>query len=180
MAIEYKGLTIRLGADTTELNSAIRSAKKEMSGVPTELKKIERALKLDPGNVKLLSQQQADYRKAISSTEKQLEALRAAEQQIGREGMSDEQWVKLQSDIAMCEQRLDGYRGALADSIVKQNAMESSLGKAGARLQAFGEKAAPVGQKIEKIGGALMRTVTPALWPWARRRSRPPWRWTTR
>lgn len=95
MAIEYKGLTIRLGADTTELNSAIRSAKKEMSGVPTELKKIERALKLDPGNVKLLSQQQADYRKAISSTEKQLEALRAAEQQIGREGMSDEQWVKL-------------------------------------------------------------------------------------
>ncbi len=163
MAIEYKGLTIRLGADTTELNSAIRGAKREMSGVPTELRKIERALKLDPGNVKLLAQQQADYRKAISSTERQLEALRAAEQQIGREGMSDEQWVRLQSDIAMCEQRLDGYRGALADSIVKQNAMESSLGKAGARLQAFGERAAPVGQKVERIGSALTRTVTPAL-----------------
>lgn len=163
MANLYKGLTFRIGADTTDLNKGLRDAKREMSGVPTELRKIEKALKLDPGNTKLLAQQQADYRKAISSTEKQLEALRAAEQQIGRGGMSDEQWVRLQSDIAMCEQQLDGYRSVLADSIVRQNAMESALGSSGAKLEAFGDRLAPVGRHVEKVGGALTKTLTPAL-----------------
>lgn len=163
MAIEYKGLTIRLGADTTELNSAIRSAKKEMSGVPTELKKIERALKIDPGNAKLLEQQQADYRKAISSTEKQLEALRAAEQQIGKEEMSSEQWVKLQSDIAMCEQRLKGYRSALVDSVAQQVAANSVLGRSGAAIESWGKRLEPAGRAAQSVGGALTRTVTPAV-----------------
>lgn len=165
MANLYKGLTFRIGADTKDLNKGIREAKREMAGVPSELKKIERALKLDPGNVRLLAQQQEQYRKAIQSTEKQLAAYKQVRDQAnaGEIDLDEEQWARLEADIAICEKRLDGYRSALADSIVKQNAMESSLGKAGARLQAFGEKAAPVGQKVEKIGGALTRTVTPAL-----------------
>ena len=48
MANLYKGLTFRIGADTKDLNKGIREAKREMAGVPSELKKIERALKLDP------------------------------------------------------------------------------------------------------------------------------------
>lgn len=163
MADVFKGLTIRLGADTTGLSKGIRDAKREMSGVPAELRKIERALKLDPGNTRLLSQQQAEYRKAISSTERQLEALRAAESQIGSEGMSSEQWVRLQSDIAACEQRLKGYRSVLADSIVQQTAAESAMGRAGARLKAWGDSLQPVGQRAERIGGTLSRAVTPAV-----------------
>lgn len=165
MANLYKGLTFRIGADTKDLNKGIREAKREMAGVPSELKKIERALKLDPGNVRLLAQQQEQYRKAIQSTEKQLAAYKQVRDQAnaGEIDLDEEQWARLEADIAMCEQRLDGYRGVLADSVIKQNAMESSLGKAGARLQSFGEKADPVGQKVEKIGGALTRTVTPAL-----------------
>ncbi len=66
MADAYKGLTVRLGADTTALSKALRSAKGEVSGVAGELRRLERALKLDPGNAKLLAQQQEDYRQAAS------------------------------------------------------------------------------------------------------------------
>ena len=39
MADAYKGLTVRLGADTTALSKALRSAKGEVSGVAGELGK---------------------------------------------------------------------------------------------------------------------------------------------
>lgn len=163
MANVYKGLTIRIGADTHELSAKLREAQRQMAGIPTEIKKIERALRLDPGNTALLAQQQEAYKKAIKASEQQLESLKAAEAQIGQEGMSDEQWKKLQADIAMCEKRLDGYRQALADSIVEQNAMESALGRAGRRLEEWGGKLEKQGQRIEKTGALLTRTVTPAI-----------------
>jgi len=159
----YKGLTIRIGADTHELSQKLRDAKKQMSGLPTEIRKIEKALKIDPGNTAMLAQQQEAYRKAIRASEQQLESLRAAERQVGQSGMSDEQWKRLQADIAMCEQRLDGYRQALADSIVQQTAMESALGRAGAKLEDWGGKLEAQGRRVERIGSALTRTVTPAI-----------------
>ncbi len=165
MANAYKGITIRLGLDSTDLNRGIREAKKEMSGVPAELRKIERALKLDPGNTALLSQQQAALRQAVRATSDELAVYRAAREQAsaGEIDLDEAQWARLEADIAMCEQRLDGYRSALADSIVKQNAMESSLGRAGAKVEEFGERLEAPGQRVEKIGGALTRTLTPAL-----------------
>lgn len=51
MADVYKGLTVKLGVDTSSLSSALRKARSEVSGVATDLRKVERALKLDPGNV---------------------------------------------------------------------------------------------------------------------------------
>lgn len=161
----YKGLTFRIGADTTDLDKGIRSAKKEMAGIPSELRKIERALKLDPGNVKLLAQQQEGYKRAIASTEQQLDLLRKAEQAhaSGDLDLNEEQWVRLQADIAQCEQQLKGYSQALLDSQVRQAASESLLGKMGSRLQEVGGRLDPIGQKVEKVGGTLTRTLTPAL-----------------
>ena len=140
MADAYKGLTVRLGADTTALSKALRSAKGEVSGVAGELRRLERALKLDPGNAKLLAQQQEDYRRQLASTKKQLDILRQAEREIGKEGMSSEQWTRLQADIAMAEQKVKGYEQALRDAGVQQKARESHTGRLAQALQDFGDK----------------------------------------
>ena len=55
LADVYKGLTVKLGADTSSLSSALRKVRSEVSGVKTDLRLVEKALKLDPGNVKLLA-----------------------------------------------------------------------------------------------------------------------------
>lgn len=165
MADAYKGLTVKLGADTSSLSSALRKAKSEMSGVSAELRQIERALKLDPGNVKLLAQQQRDYQKAIKSTEEQLKVLRQAEKEAldGTQPMNSEQWTKLQSDIAMAEQKLQGYKQALTESMVQQGTMNSLLGKAGASIESFGNKVDGFGRGVESTGRTLTHTLTPAV-----------------
>jgi len=56
-ASAYKGLTIRIGADTTKLSSALRGVNSAIYKTQTEFRKLSRAAKLDPGNNKVVSAQ---------------------------------------------------------------------------------------------------------------------------
>jgi len=49
-ASAYKGLTIRIGADTTRLASALRGANSVIYKTEGELRKLSKAAKIDPGN----------------------------------------------------------------------------------------------------------------------------------
>jgi len=53
----YKGLTIRIGADTSKLTSALRGVNSVIYKTSSEFRKLSRAAKLDPGNNKVLSAQ---------------------------------------------------------------------------------------------------------------------------
>lgn len=165
MAGEYKGLTVEFGANTTTVTAALRKAKSEARGVATELRNIDKALKLDPGNTALLSQQQKDYRRQIESTQKQLKIFKQLEADVasGKQKMDDSQWTKLQSDIALAESNLKKYKAALTESMVQQRSMNSLLGKAGAGLEKFGSKLNGASTVIAGMGSALTRTVTPAI-----------------
>ena len=46
----YKGLTIRIGADTTKLSSALRGANSVIYKTQSEFRKLSQAAKIDPGN----------------------------------------------------------------------------------------------------------------------------------
>lgn len=48
---EYKGLTIRIGGDTSSLNSALKSSTKAASSLQAQIRQITRAMKFDPGNL---------------------------------------------------------------------------------------------------------------------------------
>lgn len=160
MAGVYKGLTIKIGADTTKLSSALRSAQSQASGVQKELNKISKALKFDPGNTSLLAAQQVQYQKQIAATEERLKVLKQAESEIGKANMSTEQWTELQADIAMTTSRLNSYKAALKESQVTQAAANSTLGQAGAKLTDIGNKLSPVAQKMSQLGATLTKTVT--------------------
>ena len=174
MADVYKGLTVKLGADTSSLSSALRKVRSEVSGVKTDLRLVEKALKLDPGNVKLLAQQQKDYQKAIGATVKELELLKEAEQKLAYE-MTDgfigpvnpdqqhEQWTKLQSDIVITEQRLKGYKQALTESMVQQKLADSTLNKAGKVVESFAAKLEPASRAMSQAGSTMTHTLTPAV-----------------
>lgn len=174
LADVYKGLTVKLGADTSSLSSALRKVRSEVSGVKTDLRLVEKALKLDPGNVKLLAQQQKDYQKAIGATVKELELLKEAEQKLAYE-MTDgfigpvnpdqqhEQWTKLQSDIVITEQRLKGYKQALTESMVQQKLADSTLNKAGKVVESFAAKLEPASRAMSQAGSTMTHTLTPAV-----------------
>lgn len=54
MAGTIKGITIQIGADTTKLSSALNSANRAIKQTQTDLKAVEKALKLNPTNINLL------------------------------------------------------------------------------------------------------------------------------
>lgn len=167
MADKYKGLVIEIGANTSALSTALNNARKEAQGTTKELRQIGSALKIDPKNLNLLVAQQENYKKKISAAKKELEALRAAESQIGKENMSSEQWVKLQSDIARTEADIKKYDEALEETIRQYKLAESgardfgnALNAAGDNLQKAGDKIQNAGSKVSGIGGSLTAAVT--------------------
>ncbi len=56
MANRIAGITVEIGGDTTKLSKALESVNKKISSTQTQLKDVERLLKLDPTNTELLAQ----------------------------------------------------------------------------------------------------------------------------
>lgn len=155
MANFYKGLTIKLDADSSKLTTELRKARSEASGTTKEMKQLDKALKIDPGNIKLLTQQQEALKTKISASTKELELLKTAEEQIGKEGMSTEAWNKLQRDILNCETELEAYNGKLKKVQAQLDAASSSTGAFGDRMSKAGDSIMSAGDKLDKIGGKV-------------------------
>ena len=58
MAGNIKGITIEIGGNTTPLQKALQSVNSTTSKLKSELRDVERLLKLDPTNTTLLEQKQ--------------------------------------------------------------------------------------------------------------------------
>ena len=144
---DYRGLKVKFEADDTSLSKALGKAKSEARKTATELRAIDKALKFDPTGTELVKAQQEGLQREIESTTQQLKLLRAAEEQIGKDGLSTQQWVQLQRDIATAEMKLKGYKQALADSIIQQGTMNSALDGFGKGVESFGAKIKPAGRR---------------------------------
>ena len=83
MANRIKGITVEIGGDTTKLSKALEGVNKDIKGTQTQLKDVQKLLKLDPSNTELLSQKHKLLADAVSATKEKLEVLKtAAERQI--------------------------------------------------------------------------------------------------
>ena len=76
---KIKGLILEIGGDTTGLNKAFSETDKALSKTSSELKDINRLLKLDPTNTELLKQKQEVLAESIEQTTNKLEVLKNAE-----------------------------------------------------------------------------------------------------
>ena len=57
MAESYRGLTIRIGGDTTSLQKALRTTNSAIAQTNQEMRKLGQAVRLDPSNVTAYTQQ---------------------------------------------------------------------------------------------------------------------------
>lgn len=76
-----KGITVEIGGNVGPLQKALESVNKTIKTTQSELKDVERLLKLDPTNTELLSQKQEKLKTAISATKEKLDALKTAQEQ---------------------------------------------------------------------------------------------------
>lgn len=107
---KIRGITIQLGGDTSGLDKALKGTNQHIRDTQSQLKDVERLLKLDPKNTVLLEQKQRLLAEAAEQTKEKLETLNKANDQL-RSDMGKEidakQFDALQREIAATEQALE-------------------------------------------------------------------------
>ena len=81
MAGRIQGITVEIGGDTTKLEKALKGVNSTIRSTQSQLKDINKLLKLDPSNTELLSQKHRVLKEAIGATKEKLDALKTAQEQ---------------------------------------------------------------------------------------------------
>ena len=68
MANRIAGITVEIGGDTTKLSTALKSVNSEIKSTQSQLRDVNKLLKLDPGNTELITQKHKLLAQAVSET----------------------------------------------------------------------------------------------------------------
>lgn len=164
-ANRIKGITIEIGGDTTKLQTALKGVNTEIRNTQSQLKDVEKLLKLDPGNTELLSQKHKLLAQAVSETKEKLETLKTAAEQansaLANGEISQSQYDALQREIVETEQelkRLEEQANQSASAMQKIAATGEQLKNVGGNIESAGKKLLPVTATVTALGTASVKT----------------------
>lgn len=150
MASKIKGITITLGADVQPLNKALEGVNKKSRDLQSELKQVDRLLKLDPKNTELLAQKQKLLTDAVGNTKTKLDTLKEAEKQVQEQfkngDIGEEQYRAVQREVVKTEQEL--------------KSLEKQLGQTNINWEETAKKIDNFGKKASEIGKTMSMSVT--------------------
>lgn len=136
MAETIKGINVVIGAETTGLSKALTDVNKKSRDIQSELRQVEKLLKLDPTNTELLAQKQKLLATSIGNTQEKLNRLKAAQEQVNQQfargDITEGQYRAFQREIVKTEQELQGLNKRLDETtgeITEQGKQVSKLGK---------------------------------------------------
>ena len=148
MAGRIKGITVEIGGDTTGLEKALKSVNTTIRNTQSQLKDVNRLLKLDPSNTELLSQKQRALKDAIGATKEKLDSLKTAQEQakqaLENGDLGQDKYDALQREIIETEQELR----RLQEEAASTSAALAKIDEAGKKMEAFGDSVTSAGQKI--------------------------------
>ena len=136
MAGRIKGITIEIGGSTKALSTAMKDIDSQSKKLASELKDVEKLLKLDPTNTELVAQKQKILAEQIQVTETRLIALKEAQANISPEDVGEEKYRALEREIAATETSLKGYKSALSNVKPEQEALNTNQQRLSTLLEA--------------------------------------------
>lgn len=146
MANDIKGITVKIGADTTDLSKAMSSANRSISTTQKQLNEVQKALKLDPSNTELLAQKYRLLTEKADETRKKLQTLKDAQAQV------EEQYRNGEID----QGKYEAFRRELISTENQLKSLEKEAAKSNAAINSFGEKMKETGGKLTAAGKAVM------------------------
>ena len=170
MAVSYKGLVIKFGGDTTELQGALKKVSSESKKTQADLKEIDKSLKFNPGNTDLLQQKVKALNSAYGETQQKLDAYKQAlaqleaKQQSGARLTAEEerQYDSLKRAILQCENQLESYGKELAETSREAEASKTKLYNFGQTIEDNADKLEKAGKGVERGGLAISGGITAA------------------
>ena len=170
MAVSYKGLVIKFGGDTTELQGALKKVSSESKKTQADLKEINKSLKFNPGNTDLLQQKVKALNSAYGETKQKLDSYKQgladleSKKQSGAKLTAEEerQYDSLKRAILQCENQLESYGKELADTKREAEASKTSLYQFGQTIEDNADKLEKAGKGVERGGLAISGGITAA------------------
>ena len=152
-----KGITIEFRGDTTDFQKAIRTVQSEGRSLDSEMRKINNALKFNPGNVTLLSQKFEVLRQKIDKNNEKLETLKKAQKEMDAKGVdkSSKEYRELQREIVECESKQKAFNAEakkIEAAVSPAGQFSAKMGKVGGALQTAGEQM----MKFSAAGAAVV------------------------
>ena len=159
MAGAIKGITIEFRGDTTKLDKALRTIKKDSKGVDSDLKAVNRALKFNPTSTELLRQKFTLLGQKVDATEKELKQFRDIEKQLKAQGVSktSSEFMRVRRNIVEAENKLKTFKGQLASvRFANFSALGSKLKTIGSGFRTAGMYATIGGAAMVAVGKKLL------------------------
>lgn len=118
MTSRIKGITVEIGGDTSGLEKALSDVNNSIKKTQSQLRDVNNLLKLDPSNTILLAQKQELLQAAIGDTEKKLEALEQAQENVTkafeRGDLGKDQYMAFQREVEETRGALNRYQADLS------------------------------------------------------------------
>lgn len=165
VANRIKGITVEIGGDTTKLQTALKGVNSSIKDTQSQLRDVEKLLKLDPGNTELLAQKHRLLADAVSETKEKLATLKTAAEQantaFSNGEITQDQYDALQREIIETERNLrelENQANQSATALQKISATGEKLKTVGDNISSAGEKLLPVTAGVTALGTAAVST----------------------
>ena len=168
MAEKIRGITIELGGDASGLNKALRDVNKEINNTQTQLKDVERLLKLDPKNTELLAQKQKLLGDQIQTTKGKLETLKQAQDTMDQNGVdkNSAQYMALQREIITTDREVKNLEKASKETANAMSSIAQAADKVAQGAQKVADKtrglSTAAAGALGAIGGLAYKTMQSA------------------
>ena len=130
MASRIKGITVEIGGDTSGLEKSLSAVNNSIKKTQSQLRDVNNLLKLDPSNTILLAQKQELLQSAIGDTEKKLEALEQAQEDVvkafERGDLGKDQYMAFQREVEETRGTLNRYKADLSGLQSEQERLSSN------------------------------------------------------
>lgn len=156
-----KGITVEINGKTTGLANALKDVTKTSTALSSNLKEINKALKLDPGNTELLNEKQKILSESVAAARKELETLEGVQKQVSDQYANGDidrgAWLEYQNKLQKAKQHLEDLEKAQKDF---GTAAAQAMKEAGAKIEEYGGKVEGVGKKLMPVSGVAAATGT--------------------
>lgn len=146
-----KGITVEINGKTTGLANALKDVTKTSTALSSNLKEINKALKLDPGNAELLNEKQKILSESVAAARKELETLEGVQKQVSDQYANGDidrgAWLEYQNKLQKAKQHLEDLEKAQKDF---GTAAAQTIKEAGAKIEEYGGKVSKVGETLTK------------------------------
>lgn len=139
------GITVEIGADTSDLSKKLKDVNSESKKTTSELKSIDQALKQAPNSLELWKQKQEALTKVVENSKKKLEAL-VSEQENLKKGLADgtvteDAYKAYQREIEITKGQIESAEKALKDFTDTEKGAGQAAKTTGDEVEDSGKKA---------------------------------------